>query len=173
MTKFKGAAILGALMIAGLTLFSSLAKSGTFPDLTTEVARRLATTCPRGENRPLCRFVAGIVQYLDEEDFFDAKKALLRLEPAVRLGPGERNCDGCIQAVSDIEAFLATNGTAADFQSMILDGCDRFRTPEQVAECEALAGLVPQGIDRFLAVLPPSIACSSGNRRPFIYCREQ
>jgi hypothetical protein len=169
MNKFKGAAILGALVIAGLSLFSSLPASGGTA-LTTDVARRLALACPRGEDRPLCRFVASMVQFVDSEGTL--QETLVRLRPAVRLGPGERNCDGCLQAMSDIEAFLATNGTPAMFQEMIAEGCDRFRNPSAIQDCQALAQRVPQTVDRLLADLPPGIICGCGQRRPFSYCGE-
>jgi hypothetical protein len=172
MTRLKGAAILIGLMIAGLTLLSSLPASGGLPALTGDVARRLAIACPHGEERPLCRFVASMVQFLEAENSDFLQKSRVRLRPAVRLAPGQRNCDGCIEAMSDIEAFLATNGTAEDLRTMISDGCDRFRTPAKEQECQGLVSFVPQVIDRFLAQIPPQIACQGGDRRPFNYCEQ-
>jgi hypothetical protein len=171
MSRLKGAAILIGLMIVGFTLLSGLPASGGFPVLTSDVARRLAITCPRGEERPLCRFVASIIQFLDADQADFLRKSLVRFRPAVRLAPGERNCDGCVQATSDVEAFLATNGTALGIQTVIFDGCDRFRTPAKQQECQALVSLVPHAIDRFLAEVPPFSACSSGDRRPFNHCQ--
>jgi hypothetical protein len=171
MTRLKGAAILLGLLVAGTTLLSSLPASGGLPDLSSDVARRLATACPPSADRALCRFVAGIIQFVAEPEPVFVRKALPRLRPVVRLPRGERDCDGCLQAVGDIEALLATNGTAAGLENMVFDGCARFRTQAQVQECQELSSFVPQAIDKVLANMPPQIACSSGDRRPFIYCR--
>lgn len=171
MTKIKGAAILLGLLAAGATLLSTLPASGGLPDLSSDVAKRLATACPPSTDRALCRFVAGVIQFLPEPSDAFVRKALPRMRPVVRLPRGERNCDGCIEAVSDVESFLATNGTSQALETMIADGCTRFRTPELIQECQGLASFVPQAIDKVLANIPPVTACSSGDRRPFIYCR--
>jgi hypothetical protein len=75
---------------------------------------------------------------------------------------GQR-CDGCVAGISDLEAYMATNGTAQFLADQMDDACTgRFPTPELEADCvQRVDGYIPPAIDLILANLPPQTLCQA------------
>jgi hypothetical protein len=86
------------------------------------------------------------------------------------FGKAPKDCDECIQFVSDIEANLAANGTASDLEQALVLGCDRrFSDPAEAAQCrQTVVGKtgLPTLIDSLLAKFPPETACLVLNACP-------
>jgi hypothetical protein len=90
MTKLKGAGILGAMILAALTLLTSFPASGKSSFLLAS-AHRLTNACRASiDDERICRFVAGIVVILDDLDPADpvppdlAERMLRKLRSPVR-----------------------------------------------------------------------------------------
>jgi hypothetical protein len=90
--------------------------------------------------------------------------------PGVCNNPcGADRCENCIQLVSDIEAYLSTNATAASLADTLSGAClGRFADQATTDECIGqIKGLVPELIDIFVANFPPVTACQNPALR---YC---
>src|SRR5262249_46281211 len=76
-------------------------------------------------------------------------------------GSGFDRCDNCVGAVTDIEIFLATNGTAQSLADTLSSACiGRFPDQATTDECIGqVGGNVPTLIDDFLTNYPPLTAC--------------
>ena len=147
---------------------------------------RIKRFCAPGEFREACRYLANVIvpatpllPELQNGDPIPADKLAAFLPiAATRMAPvvaPERTCDGCVQSVSDLEAFLATNTVAATIADMMDDACTaRFRN--DTARAQQCAGeihsTIPGLVDLILANLPPLTACSAGTRRPMNLCAQ-
>lgn len=175
MTKLKGAVILGAMALAGVTLLGSLPASSATSFLLVS-GTRLAKACRNtGATEPVCKFVANAVdrlagvdlqQPVDERLVYKTLRKLRGpIKKAVKQGccVGLNRCDACVTAVSEIEAYLATNGTSLMLADTLETACDgRFADPNVTAECKGqINGAIPPIIDWLLANYPPQIACQS------------
>jgi hypothetical protein len=179
MTKLKGAAILGAMVLVGATLLSSLPASSASSFLLVS-GQRLAKACrDTGATEPVCKFVANAVDRLAgvdlEQPVDDALvyKTLRKLRGPIRKAmkqgccPGATRCEACLFAVSDVEAYLAQNGTAGSLSDTLSTACDgRFADPAITAECKGQIGkATPLIIDWLLSNYPPRTACESSALR--------
>ncbi|MCW5890273.1 MAG: hypothetical protein KIT14_06945 [bacterium] len=175
MTKLKGAAILGCLVVAGATLLSSLPASSATSFLLVS-GQRLAKACRgTGATEPICKFVANAVDRLAGVDFQQpvdetvVYKMLRKLRGPVKKQVkqgccgGLNRCDACVHAVSNVEAYVATNGSVHMFSDTLQTACDgRFGDPVVTAECKGqIDDAIAPIIDWFLANYPPVIACQS------------
>jgi len=194
MTKLKGAAILGAITVAGVMLVSSFPASSATSGLLVS-AHRLEKACETtGDVAPVCKFVAGFVVRVaalglnpgDPIPSDVTEKALRKLRsPIKRLlksgccdgpcvlppdecppscvdacGSGFDRCDNCVKAVSEIEIYLATNGTANFLKDTLESACiGRFPDQATTDECIGQFAGVPTLIDNFLTNFPPLTAC--------------
>src|SRR5262245_43290947 len=171
MDERKGRRILGALVVAALTLYTSLPASGGSTLLISNMLGQLRQACrSAGDLTHACLATVGFFQvtfHLDILDPDNGDLAVQRMSQAlapfaeVDLAPGEDSCDACVQAVTEIEIQLATNGTAAEIISTLDDACDR-RFPKdaaRAAQCASEIGNVPSLIDFFLTNAPPVTAC--------------
>jgi len=185
MTKLKGAAILGAITVAGVMLVSSFPASSATSGLLISV-RRLKNACGTTGDvnpvfAPVCNFVAALTARLvdlglnpgDPIPSDVAEKALRTLRSPIKrilkggCCRGLDRCDRCVQAVTEIETFLATNGTALAFQDTFVSACDST-FPDQPTRDECalqVAANVPSLIDNFLTDFPPLTACQNAALR--------
>ena len=184
MKKLKAAGLLGALALAAVTLLTSVPASGDNGFLIAGMVTKIKHFCAPGEFREACRYVATVMaaatpflpELQNSEDIPEAELAAF-LPAAANLmkkvvGPA-RTCDDCVEAVQDLESFLATNGTAAAIADMMDDACPvRFRKdPALAQQCAGeINSTIPPLIDFLLANLPPQTACSSGTSRPMNLC---
>jgi len=197
MTKLKGAAILGAMIFAGVTLLNSFPASSATSFLLVS-AKRLQKACPdTGATESICKFVAAAADRLAGVDLSQPVpedlvfKVLRKLRGPIKkelkdgccdgpcepadcpavcehpCGAGFDRCDNCVQVVTGIEAFLATNGTANSLSDTLSSACDgRFDDPAITAECIGqIEDLMPPLIDWMLANLPPVTACQNAALR--------
>lgn len=216
MTKLKGAAILGALTIAGVTLLTSLPASGGSSFLLVSL-KRVSRSCRAvaSADSGICKTAAGLLDKLgglpDEDPTPDAQldRAVFKMKSFVKRGlrqeccdvpcrsecsgPQDRpcftdaqcpsgetciacpeqpcetlcsefkgnRCDGCVQMVSNLESWLATNGSAKLLSDVMGTACDgRFADPGITQQCkDEIGGVLPRVIDRTLAGAPPLTAC--------------
>jgi hypothetical protein len=216
MTKLKGAAILGAMMFAGVTLLTSFPASGGSSFLPISL-HRLQNACRavEGVDDGLCRITAGLVEKLGGLGFDPAtppdqvERAIRKLRPFVQRslrqtccdapcirecsGDSTRNCftddqcavgqtcvacppqpcqtlcdefkgnrcAGCIQILTNFEAWLAANGSARNVSDVMATACvGRFDDPTLTQQCEDEIGqILGVVIDRVLANLPPVPTC--------------
>jgi hypothetical protein len=75
-------------------------------------------------------------------------------------------CLGCTQAVSDLEAWLATNGTVADIADTLDEAC--IGRPSESECIDQVYDYIPRAVDNILANLPPTEVCERIN-----YCQPQ
>lgn len=175
MTKLKGAVILGAMALAGVTLLSSLPASSATSFLLVS-GTRLAKACrDTGATEPVCKFMANAVdrlagvdlgQPVDETLVYKTLRKLRGpIKKSIKQGccAGQDRCEACVTAVSEVESYLATNGTAQLLADTLETACDgRFADPNVTAECKfQINGAVPPIIDWILANYPPVTACES------------
>jgi hypothetical protein len=175
MTKLKGAAILGSLVVAGAVLLGSMPASSATSFLLVS-GQRLAKTCRNtGATEPVCKFVANAVDRLAGVDLQQpvddtlAYKTLRKLRGPIKKQMkqgccvGLSRCDACVQAVSNVESYLATNGSAQTLADTLETACDgRFSDPAVTAECKnQIDAALPSIIDWILANYPPDSTCKS------------
>jgi hypothetical protein len=101
-------------------------------------------------------------QVLTNRDAEDIEEAALEAFRKETPGLKRRSsCDECVQAVSDLEADLATNGTARDITDALENGCDErfFRHFAKARQCRSSVSPIPVLIDFVLANLPPVTVC--------------
>jgi hypothetical protein len=197
MTKTKGALILGALMIAGVTLLASFPASSASSFLLVRTWR-LEKACATllGNERDACRIPARLLERLGPlEAETDVAYVIRKMRgPTIHVMnkgccepctvttetpvcpdtctlectdfQGTR-CEKCIASLSAIEAYLATNGTAALLADTMATACDgRFDDPATTDACKnQIQSAVPVVIDRILANAPPQTACQGLFRR--------
>jgi hypothetical protein len=187
MSKGRAAVVLGVLVLTGLLFLSGLAVAGgghrfkdSQPGYFAKLQGVFRYACwERAKSDDLltdepraflgaCLFFVRVLkpltpaQVLTNTELDEVREAFLDAFAKETPGLGRRStCDECVQAVSDLEAFLATNGTARDIEAALSEGCDDrfFHHPKKAAECRKLIGQVPLLIDFALAELPPEIAC--------------
>ncbi len=195
MTKLKGAGILGAMVIAGVTLLTSFPASSASSFLSLRTWRLEKACLSATTNPDLCKIVARLADRLGRPEA--ATEADLAYAVRKMRGPVQRyqikgccdcadtltcdpntcleqcadvdggRCAKCVSAVSTIEARLATNGTAALLADTIGTACDgRFADPAATQSCkDQINGAVPVAIDKLLANLPPLTLCQGLYRR--------
>lgn len=214
MTKLKGAAILGGLILAGATLLSTFPAAGASSFLPVK-PRQLQAACRalQGADGGLCSVTANLLKSVGSVDF-DApippekyKQSIRILRPWVRQGLRQPCCDGpcvrhcsvtsdvrclsnancptgetcapcvpgpcqtpcsefdgdrcggCVQMISNLQAWLATNGSAQLLADAMASACaGRFDDPTACEDTLTTKSL--QVIDRFLANSPPQTACT-------------
>jgi hypothetical protein len=153
MSKARAAGILGALVLCGLLVLSSLAVAGGDPFFAM-VKDAFQRACSEQATDPeACLFVVRALPILAQ--LLDAFKETLGLQAGM-------TCDECVQVVQDFEIILAANGTVQDIADALAVGCgERFRDPARADECrqrvDALTISAP--IDVFLGNFPPLTAC--------------
>jgi hypothetical protein len=217
MTKMKGAAILGGLLLAGATLLSSFPAAGVSSFLPVK-PRQLQAACRalNGADGGLCSVTANLLKSIGSVDPdtpippATVKQGLRTLRPYVYKGLRQTCCDGpcvrqcsvsetrcfsdancpggetclpcpttcqtpcsefkgdrcagCIQMMSNLQSWLATNGSAQLLADSLAGACAaQFDDPTQ---CEdTLRTTAAQVIDRFLANLPPQTTCDDSALR--------
>jgi hypothetical protein len=188
MSKRRAAAVLGVLVLTGLLFLSGLAVAGGGPRFKdpylgyfTKLQGAFRHACWEraksddllsGEPRlflDACLFIVRALKPLTPIQVLNITTAEDELREAfldafAKDTPGLRRrstCDECVEAVSDLEAFLATNGTSLDIEAALSEGCDDrfFYHLQKAAECRRLIGRLPQLIDFALADLPPVTVC--------------
>lgn len=193
MTNWKGAAILGAMIIAGATLLTSFpASSATaFLQIPLRHVDRACKSVPESES--VCRFMARVLNKWDgvapTPRFLEFANRQFRTPVNKLLRPGccsdlcvgpdcvatpcttpcreVPRCDRCIAGVAAIETYLATNGTAALLGDTMSQACvGRFDSQPETDACIAqITGTLPAVIDSVLANLPPQTTCQVLHRR--------
>ncbi|HEV7733187.1 MAG TPA: saposin domain-containing protein [Candidatus Binatia bacterium] len=217
MTKLKGAAILGALAIAGVTLLGSFPASGgeSFLLINTKRLSKACRAVDDADRSGICKVAAGLVERLGGLDPeieippAQLERALRKMGPFVKRGlkqeccdpPCRRQCsgggfcftddqctggetclpcpeqpcqtscaelkgnrcDGCIHMVSNLEAWLANNGSAKLLGDVMENACDgRFADPAITQQCKGeVRQSVNEVIDLVLANAPPATACQN------------
>ena len=170
MGKVKAAAVLGGLMCALLVLSTWAVASGNVSFALLQGAFQRAClehpTPPGGSPQGFadaCVFIARILKTLPPSTTPPTPE---QLQAAAATGIAASkvpcDCEECIQFVSDIEAVMATNGTAAEITDVFAAACDaRYTDPATVAQCRQLVSAVsvPQAIDFVLANYPPQVVC--------------
>jgi hypothetical protein len=176
MTRARATAVLGGLTMVGMLMLSSLAgaraEQSYFYQLKGAMGRaclQYATQSIEEEKqdifRAACSFASAALQKLLPGDG-DAEVLAALVASFGEEAPGVSalsSCDECIEGISDLEAYLATNGTAANIQDALALSClKQFTKKAQINKClqNVAAVSVPRLIDFALANLPPTAACT-------------
>jgi hypothetical protein len=178
MSKARAVGVLGALIVGGMVLLSSLAvASDPVPGYFKKVDDAFRRSCRQNSDvAPVCLFLVRVLKPLTpplfdagsnttEEELEDTAVAAFKTKtPGLRRGS---DCDECIQAVTDLEVLLATNGTVLDVRDALEMACEsRFADPAKATQCREFVAPLPQVIDFLVSNFPPESVCQALKRCP-------
>src|SRR3954453_5750526 len=103
----SGAGIIRGLVLAGL-MFSPLTAVGQdTPPLISTMYGELKQACRTAANVDACEFLVEVLRAYLGPTYLHEKRVAIGGGNVLGLQPAKTSCDECIQAVQDIETFLA------------------------------------------------------------------
>jgi hypothetical protein len=182
MSTARAAGVLGALILCGLLLLSSLALASKDTFFATIQGALLWACSQQAAERSgddavvflkACNYVVRALRGVTSTSPEDVAQALfegLGKNPhfEVPCPEGEEcvtpttRCDRCVQAVQNLEIVLAANNTVEDIQDALQAACDkRFSDPAEASQCLQVVNdlPLPAAVDFMLGNFPPLVAC--------------